>query len=135
MEERITGRTVTIGEAVAYILNNIEVLNETAIDSAPDQGVSRIALLVVVSDHLDEEGLANGCCDKGFHCGRACKSTPLSAAKASIFSIRHFGIDPLVFQLDTVEGVRSRAFASLLVPPSAVTMSVAVFMATLLRLA
>ena len=65
----------------------------------------------------------------------ACKSTPLSAAKASIFSIRHFGIDPLVFQLDTVEGVRSKAFASLLVPPSAVTMSVAVFMPALLRLA
>ncbi len=146
---------VTIGEATAAILKNLEVLNEGAIDSATDEFDVAPALGVVVSDALDEERFADrlnkgggqvpcdplpakdaailcrtGC--EEFHCACSANMTflPKSAANCLMLSRRHFGIVPDVFQLDTVEGVRSRAVATLTVPPKSVIISVAVIMAS-----
>lgn len=46
-------------------------------------------------------------------------STFLRAASWRMPSMRHFGIEPDVFQLDTVVGARSSAEATATVPPSA----------------
>lgn len=44
---------------------------------------------------------------------------PFCAASIVMPSSRHFGMLPDVFQLDTVDGVRSSAVATSTVPPSA----------------
>lgn len=56
-----------------------------------------------------------------------------SAAMAASPARRHFGIEPLVFQLDTTLGVSSRARATATVPPSVLIMSDAVFIPLVLR--
>ena len=50
---------------------------------------------------------------------------PLSAATRSTASMRHSGILPEVFQLETVDGLSLRDFATALVPPRALMMLVA----------
>jgi hypothetical protein len=54
----------------------------------------------------------------------AARSTPLCSASLRTSGIRQSGISPLLenFQLDTVEGVRFSAVATLEVPPSAAMM-------------
>lgn len=51
--------------------------------------------------------------------GEAVIEIPFAAARAASFSIRHFGMEPDDFQLETVVGARSNAVATATVPPSA----------------
>ena len=62
------------------------------------------------------------------------RSTPFFLASALMSRIRQRGMLPLVFQLDTVEGVRSSAAATFTVPPSASTIWAAWIMSTIITI-
>ena len=65
---------------------------------------------------------------QAIHYASTVSETPFSSASRLRLSIRHFGMLPEVFQLDTVDGVRSRDLATKLVPPSCSIICVAVIM-------
>jgi len=60
-------------------------------------------------------------------------ATPFFRASAETPSMRHFGMEPAAFQLDTVEGDNPSAEATELVPPRASIMAVAVMSSATLR--
>lgn len=92
---------------------------------------------------VDAEQAAINCVDaKGGNSGHAadlsrnCTGTSTPALRASLLSlsIRHSGMLPALFQLETVVGAKARAFATLLVPPSASMNCDASFMKPLVRI-
>ncbi len=80
-----------------------------------------------------QQAISVTCCGESHACGSAIL-TPFSAASLRMPSMRHDGIDPEVFQLDTVEGVRLSALATATVPSSASTISFAVIMAAMITI-